>query len=86
MRTQLELTIDIRKAEINIAMIIGPPPKCMKRVLNTRSWFEIPSFIILALLGSLLCLWLLWGAANSVIKITCMHMAEIHTAEIKNRG
>jgi len=86
MTTQLELTKDISKAEINIAMIIGPPPKCMNRVLNPRSWFERPSFILLALLGSLLYLWLLWGAANSVITRTCMHMAEKHNAEIKTES
>jgi len=83
MTTQLELTRDIGKAEINNSMNIGPPPKCMNRVLNPRSWFERPSFILLALLGSLLYLWLLWGAANSVIKRMCMHMAEEHTAENK---
>jgi hypothetical protein len=86
MTTQLELTRDIGKAEINNSMNIGPPPKCMNRVLNPRSWFERPSFILLALLGSLLHLWLLWGAANSVMKITCMHKAEKHTTEIKTKA
>jgi len=88
MTTQLELTRDISKAEINKSMNIGPPPKCMNRVLNPRSWFERPSFIILALLGFLLYLWLLWGAAKSVIKRTCMHMTEntLQKSELRLRA
>jgi hypothetical protein len=81
MTTQLELTRDISKAAINKSLNIGPPPECMNRVLNPRSWFERPSFILLALFGFLLYLWLLWGAAKRCHKKNVYAYDRKHTAE-----
>jgi hypothetical protein len=45
--------------------------------IEYSSWFETPSFILLALCWDLpLCPWLLWGAASSVTKKTLVHIID----------